>query len=604
MAAKIRLLPEHVINVIAAGEVIENPASVVKELVENSIDAGATHIEVECLAGGFQKIQIDDNGSGMSPDDALLCLERHATSKLKNASDLLLLTSMGFRGEALASIAAISRMTLSTAREESIGTQVICEGGKILTVQKCAREKGTTIEIQNLFYNVPARKKFQKSPSSSQAEIGKLMTKLAIGFPQISFTFKANGATLLSTKGSHLTGSEQMQTRIKEILGEDFVNNMVPLHFEKEGVSLRGYVGRPFRGKHNRSGELLYINQRAVVSQFVEESIQRAYGHSLDSKQFPIFVLHLNIPTHLVDVNVHPQKREVRFQDELWLDMIIKEAITEALGYRYFVSQSENHQEIQKSSFLVETPITREINWEMPQTKLESISTSVQHFSFPHRLSYVFRNIGFLPASEDLLLLFSSEGSSTSLVWVDLKSLYQRVLYDACLDRLMDHALHFSMQKLLFPIPLSLSYEYELDFSILHQTFASLGIVLRQLSNQQIEVEAIASHISEEEISSYIEEGLKMIHEYGNGFLLSLEAKEGMARLFVKKSRSKEISLNEANQLLEQYFQRKRIQYSPFGEPIFALLGDYEIQQIFRAYQESPNADEKGPSRPAVDRTP
>jgi len=580
MSSKIRMLPEHVINVIAAGEVIENPASVVKELVENSVDAGATKIEIDCLAGGFQLIRIEDNGIGMNSDDALLSLERHATSKLSEAEDLLSLTSMGFRGEALASIASISRMTLITAQEGGMGVKIVCEGGKILSVVKTARERGTTIEVQNLFYNVPARKKFQKSHGASERDISKIITRLAIGFPEVSFTFSASHSLVFSTKASMQKGLDRMQARIKELLGEEFVSNTIPLQFQRDDVTLEGFIGLPFRGKTNRSGQLLYINNRATTSEFVEESVKRAYGHSLDSKQFPLFVLHVKMQPHLVDVNVHPQKKEVRFQDELWVDMLFKEAISGALGYQFTaevpLSLSPSRPIYSEKSAQPPT-YQREVYTPPVQTMGEQIS-----FEIPHRFSYLFKDFGFLSLEDDL---------GSYLMLVHLGRLYQRVLYDSCIKRLHGTELGFSMQKLLFPVDIALPTSAAKDFSLFQKIFQSLGIAISRRGEQNGEVDAIASHIKEENLLSLIEEGIDLIEKHGSGEMLSTETKEEIARLFVKKSRSKEISLNEANQLLGQYLGGKSGHYSPFGEPIFATLGEDELKEVLRSYQKNPSED-------------
>lgn len=325
MESKIRVLNEQTINQIAAGEVIENAASVIKELVENSLDAGATDISVEISGGGRQLIRVRDNGCGMNADDALLCLERHATSKIKAVDDLHTISSMGFRGEALPSIASISKFTLITGTGDQ-GTIVLVEGGKILKCAPVACEKGTMIEVKDLFFNVPARKKFQKSPAHDVQEILKSLSILALGHPGIKFELISNQKTLLKT---------QNEERISDVLGVDFKQELSPIEAEKDEWRLEGYIGLPACTRPNRTGQYLFINKRAVVSPLVSYAVREGYGPALAPNRHPIFVLYLTLPGSQVDVNVHPQKREVRMRHEQALREWLVRAVEGALSKRY-----------------------------------------------------------------------------------------------------------------------------------------------------------------------------------------------------------------------------------------------------------------------------
>lgn len=347
MPSKIRVLTDHTINKIAAGEVIENPSSVVKELVENALDAGATQICVEIQAGGRQLIRISDNGIGMSPDDALLCLERHATSKISEVEDIQEIATMGFRGEAIPSIASISKFTILTCpRKEAIfviseetaerkessnemGTLVMVDGGKILSTAPAARSPGTTIEVKSLFFNVPVRRKFQKSPAYDAQEILKVMSTLALGYPSIQFELISDHRALLKTPAiqSNQSFHEVLKRRIEAILGKEYASQLSPLDFSMTPFEVKGFVGQPAHHKSNRTGQYLFINQRAVYSSLVSTAVREGFGTMLPTNRYPVFVLHLKLPGSLVDVNVHPQKKEVRIRQE----QVLKESLMQAV---------------------------------------------------------------------------------------------------------------------------------------------------------------------------------------------------------------------------------------------------------------------------------
>jgi DNA mismatch repair protein MutL len=331
MSSTIRLLSNETINLIAAGEVVEHPASVVKELVENALDAGASRITVETRGGGHQLIRVVDDGSGMSEKDALLCLERHATSKLRAADDLLALHTMGFRGEALASIAAVSRLSLHTALEGQMGTSVEVEGGSLLRAAPCARARGTTVEVRALFFNVPARKKFQKSASVSSAEISRTVSTLALAHPHVHMTLVQQERLALDAPAA--SGLEE---RVGQVLGGAFVQGGVSV--TEEG--LKGLLGAPSAARANRTGQYLFINKRPIVCPPLSFAVKDGYGTRLQEGRHPTFVLHVEIPPGAVDVNVHPQKREVRLSDERHLKDAVQRTVSAALRTAEAVSSS------------------------------------------------------------------------------------------------------------------------------------------------------------------------------------------------------------------------------------------------------------------------
>jgi DNA mismatch repair protein MutL len=309
---KIQKLPESLIRLIAAGEVIERPASVLKELVENSIDAGATHIQVDILGSGRTRLRVTDNGEGMTRQDAELALDRHATSKLKAFDDLQALHTFGFRGEALPSIAAVSRLTLTTrTREESQGWRLSLEGGKLLNATAVGCAVGTTIDVQDLFFNTPARDKFMKRDSTERTHLLKTLQEIALAHPAVHFEVSMEGKDTLNW-----ASSAQLGERIGDIWGLSVAEQLVPLNVSQGPCTIRGFINAIPAHHPTKAYQLLYVNQRPVQQRMLTHAIYEAYKEWLPVGRHPIFLLFIDVDPSLVDVNVHPSKREVRFSDE------------------------------------------------------------------------------------------------------------------------------------------------------------------------------------------------------------------------------------------------------------------------------------------------
>ncbi len=312
---KISRLSEEVINQIAAGEVVENPASLVKEMVENSLDAKSSRICISIEGGGQRLIRIEDDGCGLDREDAQLSLERHATSKIRTEQDLHTLSTMGFRGEALAAIAAVSFLELQTSNGIQ-GTVVRAEGGKVIAVEPCARNRGTTISVRSLFFNVPARKKFMKSSSANTAQIVGVVEAIALAHPDIAFFIQSDGKTIIDLF------PEDRKKRIEHLIG--------PMPHEVEG-SVWGVLAPPEEAKLHRRGQYLFVNLRPVFSPLISRAVKAGYGTRIAEHAYPSFVLFLSIPSEDVDVNVHPQKKEVRFAHEGKLFSMVEQAVQAAL---------------------------------------------------------------------------------------------------------------------------------------------------------------------------------------------------------------------------------------------------------------------------------
>jgi len=334
--ARIMVLPEQVANQIAAGEVIERPASVVKELVENSIDAGSTQIDVRVEEAGLVEIEVRDNGSGIEGDQCLLAFERHATSKIRTSKDLFRIATLGFRGEALASIAAVSKVRMVTATSpEKVGIRLDLEGGDVRERHPIAAPRGTTIQVRDLFFNTPARLKYLKSKQTELAHIHDVMARLALGHPDIAFRFHHQGRLVFSTDGDG-----RLLHVIHALYGLSVSREMIPIQAETADFEVSGYVGKPQISRANRSHIYWIVNGRAIKNAQLNHALLDAYHTLLMQRRYPIAVIHLRMDPQLVDVNVHPAKLEVRFSKEAELMACIKEAVSAALRQMSLIPHS------------------------------------------------------------------------------------------------------------------------------------------------------------------------------------------------------------------------------------------------------------------------
>jgi DNA mismatch repair protein MutL len=326
--ARIRVLPDDIANRIAAGEVVERPASIVKELIENSLDAGATKIVIDVEEGGRRLIRVTDNGEGMVAEDAATCLQRHATSKLHSPDDLFSIKTLGFRGEALPSIASVSRLTLETQAESGLGTAIDVSGGQIVGQREGAFPRGTQITVEDLFYNVPARRKFLRSESYELSQVTSYCTHYALAFPEIHFLLNSAGFEVLSTPS--VPG---FRDRIFQVFGNDLLEELVEhrKEFGRSGLKIHLFTSRPHVQKYNRHSMFFFVNRRLVRDKIIMHAVSEAYRNMLPSGTFPVVILFVTVPYEDVDVNVHPAKTEVRFKHQSFIHDAIRDAIVAGL---------------------------------------------------------------------------------------------------------------------------------------------------------------------------------------------------------------------------------------------------------------------------------
>ncbi len=575
MATKIRVLSEETINKIAAGEVIENPASIIKELVENSLDAGATKIVVEIGGGGFQLVKVSDNGSGMGPDDALLSLERHATSKIIEAEDLFTVGTMGFRGEALASIGAVSHMTLQTALADNLGVEIYMEGGRVQTVQPSSRSQGTTITVRQLFYNVPARRKFQKSASLSAADVTRTMTALSLANPCVAFELYQQEEVIFKlVKGDSLDFLGSLKKRMADVLGEEFLEGAITLEAFDSSFSFRGILGSFQNTRPNRSLQYQFVNGRAVLCPAVSFAVKDAFGTRIAENRFPVYVLHLDIPKEYVDVNVHPQKKEIRLREEKWIKQTIQEKIQEkfTVAERAAPSSSPSFSLFSEESFFPR-PTMRQEKEENSEPKMRE-AVFFEEKELPlivrPRAVGVYQHFLWVEAASVPLI-----GESDGLLFVDLQAAAARVLFDF-LEKKEDNK---DQQLLLIPITFICSLvEEEMIMASLTE-IESLGFAL-QRGRQSFMIEAIPSYIEESEAIEFIRSFISLEEK---GELVQQRKSRRLAASVSKivKSRRGSHTLVTGVALLEALLKTSSPKVCPLGEKIIKEVGKDELQQLF-----------------------
>lgn len=601
MSCKIRVLDEHTINKIAAGEVIENPASVVKELVENAIDAQASAITIEIQAGGRQLIRISDNGYGMNQDDAVLCLERHATSKIKEVEDIHTLLTMGFRGEAVPSIASISKFTILTRlHEEEMGTMVLVDGGRLMQVCPAACAPGTTIEVKSLFFNIPVRKKFQKSPNYDTNEILKMVSLLALAHPDVHFHLISNEKTLLETSLSEKKDVlETLGSRVEQVLGIEYSAGTVPVSIIKEDFQLAGYFGQPTFTRPNKTGQYLFINRRGIQSPFLSYAVRESYGTSLSPNRYPIFVLHLTIPGDLVDVNVHPQKKEVRLRQEEILKNLIQQAVQQVLeknGYSSMTSWEPPSfsAEFSPSPFAVPNfnfPKNEKFHlpdWDIPMREEVIAPAMIQPtppslFNEPStskNLKPPPKIIGTLPGYI-LIDPPEEEHKQDGFYIIHQRQAHCRIIFDK-LEKSQGSQLQ--LQTLLIPYHLTLNH---LEISALndhHSLLQEVGLHFIQTGPSQFSLEAFPQVLGNLDLEAFVKDLLIQWRDYPDG--------QTLKNIFVKQialtasraaiSSSQKLSFDEAQSLVKQLWSCAQSAYCPLGNPIMVHLSLTEIQKKFQ----------------------
>jgi DNA mismatch repair protein MutL len=502
MSHRIHRLDSLTIDKIAAGEVVDVPASCLKELIENSLDAGASDILVDIVLGGRELIRVSDDGYGMGGEDVRACIERHTTSKLSQISDLESLTSRGFRGEALASIVAISRVTITSAEagEENRplypATTLVAEAGAILSVGEATRARGTTVEVASLFFNVPARRKFLKSPAKDTADIVKTVTCLALTAPGVSFRLIIDGHLMFA-----VPAEENLAERVRALLKEPFSQDGIELKHTQEGLCIEGLIVDPKSLRSNRSGQYLIVNGRVVSSLPVSYAVRAAYGTTCDERHHPLFVLNLMLDPSMIDVNVHPQKREIRFADEEWVRVVVTEAVSRALFGEGAIHSW--HPPINDGT--AQTEVTPPPSWDMPEVETVSLLDGL-----PER-SAVIGSPRCLAVMEDVALIQPHMDLPCgirrgALLALDLRQTLRAVVW----KELEAPSLTTSTQMLLVPIPVDCSSHEASLLMMSLPVFESLGLTMRPFGPTSFLVESMPAYFNDLDVAQFV---LKAIHD-------------------------------------------------------------------------------------------
>ncbi|MBS0623832.1 MAG: DNA mismatch repair endonuclease MutL [Verrucomicrobia bacterium] len=554
---KIRVLDDRTINQIAAGEVIENPASVIKELIENARDAGARHIRVETKAAGRAWIQVSDDGHGMDAEDLLLSVERHATSKIVQAHDLLQLQSLGFRGEALASIASVSKLQIHSSTGKG-GHLLSVSGSQIEGCTSQARCQGTTVDVKQLFYNVPVRRAFQKSMASDTAEIHKTLTKFVLSVLDVALVWFHDGELQFEVLASY-----DLMMRIQQVLGQDYASNLL-------SVDKLGCIGKPVAHRPNRMGQFITINGRSVTSPWISKLVLKGYGTSLPAGRFPIFVLHLELPTQWVDVNVHPQKHEVRLQEQQLIEQNITTAVEKALVpprlslcvpqfkiQSAFCSDTDSEQEVVKS-YNVHIPDLIE-NLPLPESPTQAKEIKIiQHESCPE----IIVKATPLAIFSHYLILETEDG----LKIMDLQRALHRIRFENILK-----SKSCDTQFLLLPQTLEVSEEERVFLLENMEALQEKGLYLRHFGGGTFLVEALPDWISLEEVAEVIRQIVQ------NGL-------ESCARIVSRCCIKRSYVLEEACAILEQLEQCSFPRTTPEGAAIFIEL---TLKELYAKFQKT-----------------
>jgi len=571
--ARIQVLSDQTINQIAAGEVVENAASVVKELVENAVDAGATEVDVWIRAGGRQLIRVADNGSGMVRDDALLCLERHATSKIRSVDDLVGVASMGFRGEAIPSIASVSKMVITTAPEEGPGSQIVVEGGKILTCQEAARSRGTTVEVKALFYNVPVRKGFQKSVGHETGEVHRTCTQLALAHPLVRLRlYNQEQEMLKGIACPSASFSEALKQRVAELLGDNFARGMEAIEAEEGGVRLRGFVANPALSRPTRRGQYLFINGRPVVSREISEAMREAYGTRLPAGRHPVFVLHLDLSGDAVDVNVHPQKREVRLKAAGPIRILLEQTImnafsapSEALAPRVVTAPT-----MARATMAREGVEVFDLPWqEQEVVKPEPVAVEAPLVELPLHLlgrlgDYLLFDIATLPESIKV-------GAEEGLLLVSRSAAEARILYETLLE-----PGKVQSQGLLVPLTVELLPDEAMALELQLSGLSEMGFEVRPFGKQTFAIEALPPTVDAADAKLLLQE----VASAAEGAALERERLAKAAACAVASHRA--LMPSEAVALVRRLWQCKIIGQCPRGRPTYSIMAIDELEKKFK----------------------
>lgn len=620
MADIIHLLPDAVANQIAAGEVIQRPASAVKELLENSIDAGSTRIQLIIKDAGRTLIQVIDNGSGMSETDARMCFERHATSKIKSAEDLFSIRTKGFRGEAMASIAGVAQVELKSKRPGStLGTLLEIEGSEVKSQSPCSCPEGTSISVKNLFFNIPARRNFLKSDNVEFRHILDEFQRVALAHPEIAFALHHNNSELY-----HLEKGTLRQ-RIVGMFGESYNPRLVPVEENTTIVNVSGFIGKPEFARKTRGEQFFFVNNRFIKSAYLHHAVQNAYEQLLPNDSFPSYFIFLEIDPKSIDVNIHPTKTEIKFEDERSVYTIIRAAVKQSLG-KYNISPSlDFNQEtaielppMKSREEILMNPPTIKINKNYNPFEVEermAMQRQSRQTASPAPVQFKPETTDFLPGrssgaimpepqteTEQVSAFAAADekaGKSaayqlhnryilahikTGMIVIDQQAAHERILFEQYRSRTDKHA--GGSQQKLFPQTLEYNPSDAEVIRELNTELHSLGFDLNEFGKNTFILHGTPADLGDENASELIE---KIIEEYrssqGSKTLMSEMKKDLVARSLAKNLSVKAgevLTQEEMDHMVDSLFACQQPYASPSGKPTLITIGLDELDKKFK----------------------
>ncbi|MHA8106785.1 DNA mismatch repair endonuclease MutL [Aquirufa sp. 5-AUSEE-100C1] len=604
----IQLLPDAIANQIAAGEVVQRPASVVKELMENSIDAGATFIQLIIKDAGKGIVQVIDNGSGMSETDARMCFERHATSKIRKAEDLFSITTMGFRGEAMASIASVAQVELKTKRaDDDLGTSIKIDGSVLKSQESIQAPQGTSIAVKNLFYNIPARRNFLKSNPVETRHILDEFQRIALAHPEIKFSFIQND------QETYALPSEKLGKRIVDLFGKSYREQLAACEENTSYVSIKGYVGKPEHAKKTRGEQFFFVNDRFIKNAYLNHAVMSAYERLLPDGSFPFYVLFLSIDPAHIDINVHPTKTEIKFEDERSIYAIIQSAVRKTLSIHNLIPSLDfdsnvnfqnpgntTHRQEPQSAYSDTSHKPKPVQdawkklYEGLQNNIDAFEQQApqnQAALFPSAMneyktvqSKANERSDTSPQSSfqsiQVLNKYIAVSISSGLLLIDQKRAYQRVLYDQFMDNLQRK--NGASQQLLFPQVLNINPADQILLSEITDEINDLGYRLQVLANGQMEMVGVPAELGDEDGQNVLEGILEQL-KHASADLTAHRAEkiaQTMANRFAARYHQRRLNELEMHGLIEQLFASSNPNSSPNGESISQLLNEMSISQL------------------------
>ena len=595
----IQLLPDSIANQIAAGEVVQRPASVVKELMENAIDAGGTEIIVRVKEAGKGLVQVIDNGLGMNETDARMSFERHATSKIRKAEDLFTLHTMGFRGEALASIAAVAQVELLTRLAEAeLGTEIRIEGSEVKSQEPAACAVGTSVSVKNLFYNIPARRNFLKSNAVELRHINDEFIRVALANPEVGFKFYQNDLENFNLPATKLS------QRIIGLFGEPYKEQMVKCTEETDHISVNGYVGKPDFAKKTRGEQFFFVNNRFVKSGYLHHAVLNAFEGLLGPDTHPFYVLFIAIDPKHIDVNVHPTKTEIKFDDERTVYAVIRAAVRQALASHNVMPSLDFDQDINFGKFRTTEPVVTKAdraytqfrnipkdknleNWEslykdeIRQSKLNYEADTAQQSDSEDSQSDEKLLIKEIPNLDERLFQVNNRyivaPVQNGVLFVDQKRAYERILYERFVGQLANRS--GNAQQCMFPVNIELN---PADFTLvmdLSDEIAALGFIFEEFGGNCIVINATPAGLPASNEKTLFE---GLIEQYKmNKAELSVSKQDSLARAMARRTSrlgGQELVQTECKAIVENLFACANPNYDPAGGKTFFILDLKKIE--------------------------